>query len=239
MKSAVLLFANHPLPVLTPEALSSGQPDPLALALLKDTLRNLADVDADVFLFLDPAQDPGKDPGQGKDQRKEQAKALLGKRKFKIANALGRNRAVQQRNAFRLVFTRLYERALLLDNAAPDLPAFAVQSALDNLAWKGACIGPQPTDGDEPEQIYALGFSAEGWMTEAFDQVDRDRPALFRRLETHILFYERKVNLLPPYAPITSLDQAPALAERCKDTRFALLPSVRMAAERLSTESKA
>ena len=58
MKSAVLLFANHPLPVLTPEALASGQPDPLALALLKDTLRTLAMLQArsdltDVSLYGD------------------------------------------------------------------------------------------------------------------------------------------------------------------------------------------
>jgi hypothetical protein len=226
MKSAVLLFANHPLPVLTPEALASAGPDPLALALLKDTLRNLADVDADVFLFLDPGQD------------KEQAKAVLGTGKFKVANALGRNRTVQQRNAFRLVFSRLYERAVLLDNATPDLPAHAVQSALDGLGWKGACIGPVPSStqepGQEPDRIYALGFHTEGWMTEAFDQVDRDRPALFRRLETLMLFYERKVRQLPQYAPITSLAQGPALAERCQGTRFALLPSVRMAGERLA-----
>lgn len=232
MKSAVLIFANHPLPVLTPEIMASAgsgaKPDALALALLKDTLRNLADVDADVFLFLDPGQD------------KEQAKALLGKGKFKIVNALGRNRTVQQRNAFRLVFSRLYERAILLDNAAPDLPAHAVQSALDSLGWKGACIGPVapsgqesgPESGRDPERIYALGFHTEGWMTEAFDQVVRDRPALFRRLETLILFYERKLRVLPQYAPVTSLDQCPALAERCRDTRFALLPSVRLAGER-------
>ena len=238
MKSAVLLFANHPLPVLTQEALASGVADPLALALLKDTLRNLADVDADVFLFLDPLQGPGQGPGQDsapdKVQMKEQAKALLGKGTFKVATALGRNLTVQQRNAFRLVFSRFYERALLLDNATPDLPAHAVQSALDGLAWKGACIGPVPNADKEPEHIYALGFSTEGWMTEAFDQVDRDRPALFNRLETMLLFYERKVHVLPPYAPVSALEQAKALAERCQGTRFAQLPSVRMAVERLA-----
>ena len=230
MKAAVLLFANHPLPVLTPEALASGSPDPLALALLRDTLRTLADVDAETYLFLDPGQDSSQD----KDQLKEQAKALLGKGKFKVAIALGRNRAVQQRNAFRLVFSLHCERALLLDNAAPDLPAFAVQSALDGLGWKGACIGPVPSATGEPENIYALGFHTEGWMTESFDQVDRDRPGLFRRLETLILFYERKVRVLPPYASITALDQCPALVERCRDTRFAQLPSLRLAAQRLA-----
>ena len=226
MKAATLLFANHPLPVLTPEALASGAPDPLALALLKDTLRTLADVDAEIYLFIDPGQD------------KEQAKALLGKGTFKVANALGRNRAVQQRNAFRLVFSLHYDRALLLDNAAPDLPAFAVQSALDGLGWKGACIGPVPSATGEPENIYALGFHTEGWMTESFDQVDRDRPGLFRRLETLILFYERKVRVLPPYASITALDQCPALVERCRDTRFAQLPSLRLAAERLAAQNQ-
>jgi hypothetical protein len=232
MKSAVLLFANNPLPVLTPEALASGAAEPLALALLKDTLRNLADVDADVFLFLNPGQGPAQVPAQDKNHGKEQARALLGKGTFKIANALGRNITVQQRNAFRLVFSRLYERALLIDNATPDLPAHAVQSALDSLDWKGACIGPVPNAGGEPEHIYALGFHTEGWMTEAFDQVDRHRPALFHRLETLLLFYERKVRVLPPYAPVSGFEQAKALAERCQGTRFAQLPSVRLAAER-------
>ncbi len=226
MKSAVLIFANHPLPVLPTDTGAGAKPDALALALLKDTLRNLADVEADVFLFLEPGQD------------KDQARAVLGKGKFKIASALGRNRTVQQRNAFRLVFTRAYERALLLDNASPDLPAHAVQTALETLRWKDACLGPVPSSGQElgqepgqePGRIYALGFHAEGYMTEAFDQVDRDRPDLFRRLETLILFYARNVHVLPEYSPVSALDQAPALAERCRDTRFALLPSVRLAA---------
>ena len=236
MKSALLIFANHPLPVLTAEVLASGVADPLALALLKDTLRTLADVDADVFLFLDPGQDPSRD--------KDQARAVLGKGKFKIASALGRNRTVQQRNAFRLVFTRGYERALLLDNACPDLPAHAVQTALDTLVWKDACIGPVPSSGQESGQepnqeagrIYALGFHTEGWMTEAFDQVDHDRPALFSRLETLILFYARNVHVLPPYAPVTDLAQCPELARRCQGTRFAHLPSIRMAEGRLAGE---
>lgn len=219
MKSAVLVFANHPLPVLAP-----GQaPGALALALLKDTLRNLADVDADVFLFLDPGQD------------KDEAKAMLGPGSFKVANALGRNLAVQQRNAFRLAFSRQYERALLLDNAAPDLPAHAVQSALDGLGWKGACIGPVPGPDGEPEGVYALGFETEGWMTESFDHVDRGRPGLFRRLETLLLFYERKVRVLPPYAPVRTLDDCAALEARCRDTRFARLPSLRLAAEHSAT----
>lgn len=217
MKSALLVFANHPLAVLPPDA----APNELALALLKDSLRNLADVDADVFLFLDP------------DQDKEQASARLGKGKFKVANALGRNRTVQQRNAFRLVFARRYERAILLDNATPDLPAHAVQTALEKLNWKDACLGPVPSPGQapgqEPDRFYALGFHAEGWMTEAFDQVDHQRPGLFHRLETLLLFYERKVHLLPEYAPVTALDQCAALAARCRDTRFAQLPSVRLA----------
>ena len=233
MKSALLIFANQPLPVLTPEALSGSGPDPLALALLKDTLRNLADVDADVFLFLEP----GQDPGQNKDQMKDQAKtllgkALMGKGRLKIASALGRNRTVQQRNAFRLVFARGYDRALLLDNATPDLPAHAVQSALETLKWKDACLGPVPIPDQEPDRIYALGFHAEGWMTEAFDQVERGRPGLFRRLETLMLFYARNVHVLPAYAPVASLGDCAALVERCRGTRFALLPSLRLAAER-------
>lgn len=228
MKSAVLIFANDPLPVLPPDVPGGTAPDAQALALLKDTLRNLADVDADVFLFLEPGQD------------KDQARALLGKGKFKLANALGRNRKVQQRNAFRLVFSRQYERAILLDNACPDLPAHTVQTALESLDWKGTCLGPVPSAGqEEPDGIYALGFHTEGWMTEAYDQVDHDRPGLFSRLETMLLFYARKVRVLPPYAPVASLDQCPELAARCRDTRFAILPSVRMAEERLAGERPA
>jgi glycosyltransferase A (GT-A) superfamily protein (DUF2064 family) len=214
MKSVVMLFANHPLPALPPDA----EPAPLALALLKDTLRTLADVDAEVLLFLDPAQD------------KEQARALLGKGSFKLANALGRNQQARQRNAFRLVFARGYERALLLANAMPDLPAHQLQSALDGLGWRCCCLGPVPDADGKPDQIYAMGFDFEGYTTDALDLVDYSRPGVFERVETLVLFHERKVKVLPPYRPVAALTDAAELAGRCAGTRFAILPSVRLAA---------
>jgi len=222
MKSALLLFIDQPLPLLSQLA-PGASPDPLALALVRDTLRGLADLDADVFVFLAP------------DQDKTQAREALGKGKFKLANALGRNLQTQQRNAFRLVFARGYERAILLANAMPDLPGHVVQSALDGLGWKCVCLGPTPGSqetGAAPDTLYAMGFDFEGYTTDALDMIDYSRPGVFGRLETLLLFYERKVKVLAPYSPVASLADAPLLAERCKDTRFALLPSVRLAAER-------
>jgi hypothetical protein len=222
MKAAVLLFLDQPLAVT-----GASEPDPLAVALVRDTLRTLADVDADTFVFLPPEYD------------KEQARALLGPGKFKIASSLGRNLAAQQRNAFRLVFVRGYERAMLLANAAPDLPAHAIQSALDGLNYKCVCIGPVPGEGGAngaPERVYALGFDAEGYTTDAFNHVDQDRPGYFTRLETLLLFLERKVRVLPEYRPVAGLEECAGLAERCAGTRFALLPSVRLASERLAAE---
>lgn len=219
MKAAVMLFLDHPLPVLA--GLAPGQaPDPLALALVRDTLRNLADVEADTYVFLDPAQD------------KDAVRAVLGPGKYKLASALGRNLQVQQRNAFRLAFSKGAERAMLLANAMPDLPTHAVQSALDSLGWKCACLGPSPDATGAPDGLYLLGFDFEGYTTDALDQVDRDRPNAFGRMETLLLFYERKVKTLEPYAPVSDLAQAGELAARCADTRFALLPSLRLAGER-------
>jgi len=224
MKSAVMLFLDQPLPVLS--KLAPGEaPDPLAVALVRDTLRNLADVDADIVVFLTPEED------------KDKAREVLGKGKFKLANAHGRNLQAQQRNAFRLVYSRGCERALLLANAMPDLPSHAVQSALDTLNWKCCCLGPVPARSEtapagEPDGLYAMGFDFEGYTTDALDMVDHNRPGLFTRMETLLLFYERKVKVLASYSPVVSLADAPALAERCKDTRFALLPSVRLAMER-------
>ncbi|MDR3641416.1 MAG: DUF2064 domain-containing protein [Humidesulfovibrio sp.] len=220
MKSAILLFLDQPLPVLS--QLAPGEsPDPLAVALVRDTLRNLADLEADVFVFLTP------------DEDKDKAREVLGKGAFKLANALGRNLQTQQRNAFRLVFARGYERAILLANAMPDLPGHAVQSALESLGWKCCCLGPVPSGLDgAPDGLYAMGFDFEGYTTDALDMVDQERPNVFGRLETLLLFYERKVKVLAPYSPVASLDDAPALATRCKDTRFSLLPSVRLATER-------
>lgn len=217
-KSAVIVFVNTPLPVLE----QGKAPDPLALALLKDTLRNMADADADVFLFLPP------------DMDKDWARSVLGPGKFKLMSAMGRNLVVQQRNAFRLIFVRQYETAMLVPNAAPDLPGHAVSSTLSSLGWKGACLGPA-TDADTAcgaDGVYAIGFHTEGHMPESFDQVDRSRDQLFTRLETYMLFFERRLKIMPPYRPIRSLDDAALLAGRCAGTRFALLPSVRLAAER-------
>lgn len=222
MKSAVLLFLDSPLAVLADSP--NAQPDPLALALVRDTLRNLADVEADVFVFLSPGCD------------KERARELLGKGGFKLSQALGRNLRVQKRNAFRLVFSKGYEQAMLLSNAMPDLPAHAVQSALDSLGWKRCCLGPVPGADGQPDKIYLMGFDFEGYSTDALDMVDDERPGHFGRLETLLLFYERKVATLPPYAPVEALC-AEALApvvERTRDTRFAQLPSLRLAAERVT-----
>jgi hypothetical protein len=224
MKAAVLLFLEHPLALD-----AAGEPDPLALALVRDTLRTLEDVEADTFVFLPP------------DGDKARARELLGPGKHKIANALGRDLPAQQRNAFRLVYLRGYDRALLLANAAPDLPGHVVQSALDGLNYKCVCIGPAPAAPESrapgaaagaAEFVYALGFDAEGFTTDAFSYVDQNRPGYFNRLETLLLFLERKVRILQEYSPVTGLHEAARLAARCEGTRFALLPSVRLATER-------
>lgn len=229
MKTAVMLFADHPLPVL--QGLDAGQePDPLALALLRDTVRTLADVEADVFVFLAPDADKG------------QAKALLdpqGTGAFKLANALGKNPQARRRNAFRLLFSRGYEKALLLANALPDLPSHAVQAALDSLGWKRCCLGPIPGADGEPDGVYAMGFDFEGYTTDALDMVDPERPQFFRRLETLLLFYERTVTVLPPHSAVAGPGDVPGLVARCRDTRFALLPSLRLAAQRCQAEAQA
>jgi hypothetical protein len=220
MKSAVMLFLDDPLPVLAAAGEPIATPDALAIALVRDTLRNLADVDADVYLFIAP------------DEDKDRVRELLGPGGYKIAQALGRNLRAQKRNAFRLVFSKGCERALLLANAMPDLPAHAVQSALETLGWKCCCLGPVPGADGQPDRIYALGFDFEGYSTDALDMVDDQRPGHFGRLETLLLFYERKVKALTPYSPVASLADTSALAARTRDTRFALLPSARLAAER-------
>lgn len=229
MKAAVMLFADHPLPVL--HGCAPGQtPDPLALALLRDTLRTLADVEADVFVFLAP------------DADKEQTKALLdpqGAGGFKLANSLGKNLQARRRNAFRLLFSRGYEKALLLANALPDLPAHDVQAALDSLGWKRCCLGPIPGPDGEPDGVYAMGFDFEGYTTDALDMVDPDKPKLFGRMETLLLFYERTVTVLAPRSPVAAPEDVPALVARCRDTRFALLPSLRLAAQRCRTNAEA
>ncbi|SNR63723.1 hypothetical protein SAMN04488503_0520 [Humidesulfovibrio mexicanus] len=225
MKSAVMLFADHPLPVL--QGLEAGQePDPLALALLRDTLRTLADVAADVFVFLAPSMD------------KEQAKALLdphGVGGFKLASSLGKSLQARRRNAFRLLFSRGYEKALLLANALPDLPSHAVQTALDSLGWKRCCLGPIPGPDGEPDGVYAMGFDFEGYTTDALDMVDPDKPKLFGRMETLLLFYERTVTVLAPHSPVDGPEAVPALVARCRDTRFTLLPSLRLASRQSQT----
>jgi glycosyltransferase A (GT-A) superfamily protein (DUF2064 family) len=214
-KAVVMLFLDQPLAV-------SGESDPLAVALVRDTLRTLADVEADTLVFLPP------------DSDKDAARALLGPGKYKLAAALGRNLPSQYRNAFRLAFVRGYGRVMLLANAAPDLPAHVIQSAMDGLQYKCACLGPVPDgEGGKPDRVYAMGFDAEGYTTDVFAYVDAGRPDYFTRAETLILFLERKVSVLPEYSPVASLDQAAALVERCKGTRFAGLPSVRLAAERV------
>lgn len=227
MKSAAMLFADHPLSVF--HGLAAGQtPDPLALALLRDTLRTLADTAADVFVFLAP------------DSDKEQAKALLdplGAGGFKLANSLGKTLQARRRNAFRLLFSRGYEKILLLANALPDLPAHEAQAALDALGWKRCCLGPIPGPNGEPDGVYAMGFDFEGYTTDALDMVDPDTPKLFGRMETLLLFYERTVTVLPPHSPVSGPGDIAALVDRCRGTRFALLPSLRLAAQHCQAEA--
>lgn len=229
MKSAILLFLDHPLPLLAGLA-QGADPDPLALALVRDTLRGLADLDADVFVFLDPETD------------KEAARRVLGDsaKGIKITSPHGPTMPKRQRNAFRLAFSQGYERVLLLPNAAPDLPIHVVQGGLDWLNWKCCCMGPIPAaqDAESMDGVYALGFDFEGYTTDAMDLVDQNRPGACDRMRDLLLFYERKLKMLAPYSPVTSLDDAAALAERCRDTRFALLPSVRLATERAGNSGR-
>ena len=220
MDTALLVFAKVPRPGevktrLTP-ALSAAEAARLYTAFLRDTLRQVLRLNADVRLYLAPPLPDGELDAvpSGVDVH------------VQTGDGLG----ARMEQAFRETLGDGYGRVLVMGSDHPTLPRSFLRRADQALQDSGSlCIGPTKDGG-----FYLLGMSA--FYPQLFDDMSYSHPKVCADTLARAGRTEADVAVLPPWYDV----DRPGDLERLLtdlDDRPADAPNTRRVADRLGLET--
>ncbi len=220
MDTALLVFAKIPRPGsvktrLTP-ALSAPEAARLYTAFLRDTLRQVAQLDADVRLYLaPPLPEEGLDAVPSGISVHEQEGGGLGDR---------------LRRAFRETLEEGFDQVLVIGSDHPTLPRSFLQQAEQALRDpESVCIGPTEDGG-----YYLLGMSA--FYPQLFDEMSYSHAQVFTETLSRAEDTGADITVLPQWYDVDrphDLDRLQAdLNERPADA-----PNTRRIADQLELDA--
>lgn len=221
MDQALLLFAKVPragdvktrlTPVLTPAEAAR-----LYTAFLRDTLRQVRRLDADVRLYLaPPLPDAGLDGIPSDVSVYEQQGASLGPR---------------MKRALRETLDAGTERVLVMGSDHPTLPASFLRRAFQALrAPRTVCLGPTEDGG-----FYLVGMNA--YYPQLFEDMTYSHPAVFSDTLARAARTDAQITILPPWYDVDT----PQDLDRMRDDLeqgATDAPNTRRVAETLSLEDR-
>lgn len=220
MESAVLVFAKVPRPGavktrLTP-ALSPSEAARLYMAFLRDTIRQVVRLDADVRLYLAPPLPDGAFEGLPTEvSLHEQDGEGLGER---------------MKRAFEETLRDGYERALLMGSDHPTLPLSFLRQAIQALRGpQSLCLGPTEDGG-----FYLMGMST--FYPQLFHDMRYSHPRVFadtlaRAEQTHA-----RLTVLPQWYDVDTPEDLNRMLDDL-ETNPPDVPNTRRMTEHLGLET--
>lgn len=126
-------------------------------------------------------------------------------------NDLGQRMA----GAFRGVFRNGVSKAVLIGSDSPDLGPDLIEQALGELTRHDVVIGPSCDGG-----YYLLGFTADGFLPEVFENVDWGTDRVFSQTLGVLNQRQRDVFVLPQWHDIDTRSDLDNLIDRNEHTLF-------------------
>jgi rSAM/selenodomain-associated transferase 1 len=145
----------------------------------------------------------------------------------------GRDVGERMERAFRRVFARARERAILIGSDIPDLPSAILRDAALALERNDAVIGPALDGG-----YYLIGFRRDRFLPDVFRGVTWSGPDVFDRTMQVLRQNSRSVHILPFWRDVDTTRDLLDLFERHRNTAFASSRTMRLresVVERLRT----
>lgn len=183
MSQALLLFTKVPRPGdvktrLTP-VLSPSEAARLYTAFLRDTLRQVRRLDADVRLYLAPPLPTGELEGVPSD--------------VSLYEQQGESLGPRMKRAIRDTLDAGYERVLVMGSDHPTLPSSFLRQALPALQEPRAiCFGPTEDGG-----FYLVGM--RGFYPQLFEDMSYSHSEVFSDTLARAEHTDAQITILPPW----------------------------------------
>ncbi|MFA5102658.1 MAG: TIGR04282 family arsenosugar biosynthesis glycosyltransferase [Candidatus Thermoplasmatota archaeon] len=128
---------------------------------------------------------------------------------------IGKNLGERMKQGFIDVFTKGYEKAILLGSDSPDLPGEYIKQAFALLETKEVVLGPAIDGG-----YYLIGFRTTTFTPSVFDDITWGSPLVFQETLMKITQAHRSVGTLPVWSDIDTIADLKNLISRTRNTSF-------------------
>lgn len=139
----------------------------------------------------------------------------LGTERFLVPQR-GDNLGDRMKNAFDLVFSQGFDRALLIGSDSPDLPNLFIDEALEALKDYDAVVGPSHDGG-----YYLIAFTRDTFLAQVFSGINWGTSEVLEQTMGVLRKTNLTVYTLPAWRDIDTIDDLKALFRESRNTTFA------------------
>jgi rSAM/selenodomain-associated transferase 1 len=121
----------------------------------------------------------------------------------------------RMKNSFIDVFTKGFQRAILIGSDSPDLPKKYIKQAFTTLQTKNMVLGPTVDGG-----YYLIGFHTNMFTPGVFEDIPWGNQMVFQETMLKIKQAHRSVGILPMWSDVDTIADLKYLVRRAKNTSF-------------------
>jgi rSAM/selenodomain-associated transferase 1 len=121
----------------------------------------------------------------------------------------------RMKNSFIDVFTKGFQRAILIGSDSPDLPKKYIKQAFTILQTKNMVLGPTVDGG-----YYLIGFNTYTFTPSVFEDIPWGNQTVFQETMTKIKQAHRSLGLLPIWSDVDTIVDLKHLIQRAENTSF-------------------
>jgi uncharacterized protein len=169
---------------------------------VRDTLTTVKKIDAQLFICFLPVD------AQEKFQR------WLGEN-LQFLPQIGKDLGERMKNSFTDVFTKGFQKAVLMGSDSPDLPEDYIKQAFETLENKDVVLGPAVDGG-----YYLIGFRTATFTASVFEGIPWSSQMVFQETLMKLKQTSHTVGLLPVWSDIDTLTDVKNLIHRAENTSF-------------------
>jgi rSAM/selenodomain-associated transferase 1 len=205
-ETCILLFVKYPEKGKVKLRLSVDIDEDIVQELyryfVEDTLVTIKKIDSQLFICFFPVE------AQKKFQ-KWLGSTLL----FLPQN--GVDLGERMKNSFTDVFTKGFQRAVLIGSDSPDLPKKYIEQAFLILQTKDVVLGPTVDGG-----YYLIGFHIDTFTPCIFEDIQFGNQTVFQETEMKIKQAHRSLGLIPIWNDVDTIADLKHLIQRAENTSF-------------------
>jgi len=205
-ETCILLFVKYPekgkVKLRLSVDLNKDIVQELYRCFVQDTLTTVKKIDSHLFICFFPVE-------LQKKFQKWLGSTLL----FLPQN--GEDLGERMKNSFTDVFTKGFQRAILIGSDSPDLPKKYIKQALSILQTQDVVLGPTVDGG-----YYLIGFHTNTFTPSAFEDIQWSNQTVFEETVMKIKQAHRSLGILPIWNDVDTIVDLKYLIQRAENTSF-------------------